>query len=71
MYASLVGELHSHGATQPCIQAKSTRHPRGCVGRSPTIYFILFLFFSCKNHLIQVKEAKTVNKTREKDNETT
>jgi hypothetical protein len=36
------GEVHSHGGTQPCIQAKSTRHPRGCVGRSPTIFFIFF-----------------------------
>jgi len=36
------GEVHSHGATQPCIQAKSTRHPRGCVGRSPTIFFYFF-----------------------------
>ena len=50
------GEVHSHGATQPCIQAKSTRHPRGCVGRSPTIFF--YLFFSCKNHLIQVKDSQ-------------
>ena len=38
------GEVHSHGGTQPCIQAKSTRHPRGCVGRSPTIFFY-FIFF--------------------------
>ena len=39
-----LGEVHSHGATQPCIQAKSTRHPRGCVGRSPTIFYFLFFF---------------------------
>ncbi len=54
----IVGEVHSHGATQPCIQAKSTRHPRGGVGPSPTIFFIFFLFFSCKNHLIQVKDSQ-------------
>ena len=45
---SMLGEVHSHGATQPCIQAKSTRHPRGCVGRSPTIFFIFFYFFPVK-----------------------
>ena len=39
---TIVGELHGHGATQPCIQAKSTRHPRGCVGQSPTIFFYYF-----------------------------
>jgi hypothetical protein len=27
------------------------------VGRSPTI-FLFFLFFSCKNHLIQVKDSQ-------------
>ena len=52
---TIVGELHGHGATQPCIQAKSTRHPGGGVGRSPTIFY---LFFSCKNHLIQVKDSQ-------------
>ena len=50
----VAGELEGHGGTQPCIQAKSTKHPRRCVGRSPTI----FLFFSCKNHLIQVKDSQ-------------
>ena len=44
---SIWGELDGHGGTQPCIQAKSTRHPRGCVGRSPTIFFI-FIFFPVK-----------------------
>ena len=47
-HARTCGEVHSHGATQPCIQAKSTRHPRGCVGRSPTIFFIFFYFFPVK-----------------------
>jgi len=48
LQARAPGEVHSHGGTQPCIQAKSTRHPRGCVGRSPTIFFIFFLFFLVK-----------------------
>jgi hypothetical protein len=28
------------------------------VGRSPTIFFNFFYFFSCKNHLIQVKDSQ-------------
>ncbi len=42
------GKVHSHGGTQPCIQAKSTRHPRGCVRRSPTIFLFIFYFFPVK-----------------------
>ena len=44
---TLVGEVHSHGATQPCIQAKSTRHPRGC-GAKPHDFFYFFYFFPVK-----------------------
>lgn len=46
------GELHGHGATQPCIQAKSTRHPRGVLGEAPRFFQFFFIFFLCKNHLI-------------------
>ena len=58
------GEMEGDGGTQSCIQAKSTRHPRGgCGAKSHILYFYFFP--------VKIKtdfKRKTVNRSRKKDN---
>ena len=66
-----MGEVYSHADRKLSMLGKSTvmvpRNPafrqkapgiRGVCGAKPHDFFYFFLFFPCKNHLIQVKDSQ-------------